>query len=170
MPFKAVFETALSDVWTSTEGADIGDKPGDIRWERTSEGMKCYKCIIYDVGDITTAGVAGEATEYYTMDGYKNHTVTSNYSDGVDIAAGILQANMVDTERGWVQIKGFATLTIDLANTPVDGSSLTTAAAGDGVLTRNLIDLDATADGTIPQTCAWACDESDDEIICDFPF
>lgn len=167
MPFKAVFETALSDVWTATEGADIGDKPGDIRWERTSEGMKCFKCIIYDTGDITVAGVAGEATEYYTMDGYKNHTVTSDYSVGVNQGAGILQAIMVDTERGWVQIKGFATLTIDLSGAPSDGEALTTSGAGDGALDQALSDVSAAA---LVQVCAYACDDSDDEIICDFTF
>jgi len=167
MPFKVVFETALADVWTLTDGGNIGDKPGDIRWERDSEGMKCYKCIIYGVGDITVAGVAGECTGYDTLDGYKLHTVTSDYSACIgNIGAGILQANMVDTERGWVQIKGFATLTIDPVSA-ADGDPLTIKGAADGALVPALHDISTVL---VDHVCAINGDDSDKEICCDFPF
>jgi len=173
MAFKSVFQTALTDVWTSAEAGAIGDKPGDLRWERDSDGMKCYKCIEYRDGDVTTAGVAGEACIYFTADGYKTSLVTSDYSAGEPAGnrqgAGILQAIITDTDRGWIQIKGFATMTINLGGTPADGDGLTCEAAGsaDGSMAHALSDVSA---ASLFRIEAIACDESDDEIVCDFPF
>lgn len=122
---------------------------------------KIYKFVQYDEGAAAVDGVAGEVTYYYTLDGYKNNIVTSDLSDSVEIGAGVLQAVMSDGDRGWVQIKGAATLSIALT-AGVDGDPLTPTGSADGTL-----DVSAAVTDNV---CAIAGDISDLEIICDFPF
>jgi NAD(P)H-nitrite reductase large subunit len=122
---------------------------------------KLYKYIQYDTGSVGTAAVAGEASYYYTLDGYKNNVVTSDLSDSIEIGAGILQAVMTDLQFGWIQIKGAATMTIALT-AGADGDILCPTGAADGT-------LDVIADD-VSHGCAIAGDISDKEIICDFPF
>ncbi len=122
---------------------------------------KVYKYVQYDEGTAAVDGVAGEVTYYYTLDGYKNNIVTSDLSDSVEIGAGVLQVVMSDSEYGWVQIKGPATLTIALT-AGADGDPLTPTGAGDGTL-----DVSAAVTDNV---CAIAGDISDKEIVCDFPF
>jgi len=122
---------------------------------------KLYKYIQYDTGSVGTAAVAGEASYYYTLDGYKNNVVTSDLSDSVEIGAGILQAVMTDLQFGWIQIKGAATMTIALT-AGADGDPLTATGAADGTLDVSSAATDINV--------AIAGDISDKEIICDFPF
>ena len=122
---------------------------------------KLYKYIQYDTGSVGSDAEAGEACYYYTLDGYKNNVVTSDLSDSVEIGAGILQAVMTDLQFGWIQINGAATLSIALT-AGADGDPLTPTGAADGT-------LDVVAADT-SHVCAIACDISDKEIICDFPF
>jgi hypothetical protein len=170
MPFKQVFETALTDVWSATEGAKIGDKPGDIRWERDASGMKCYKCIIYNNGAGNVDAIAGLCGYYYGVSGdpaatgYIVHTVTMDYDDQYGVGAGIFQAAMTDGQRGWVQIKGPATCNSAIFNADcTDGGAVTSVGAGvDGEL-----DLPA-ADGSF--IVGAVEDETAYTLTCDFPF
>lgn len=130
---------------------------GDIYWDRN----KCYKFVIYDTGAGSVAAVSGNVAYYYTLDGYKDATVTSDLSDSVEIGAGVLQSAPGDGEYCWVQIKGPATLTPALT-AGADGDPLTPTGATDGTL-----DVSAAVTDNV---CAIAGDISDKEIICDFPF
>jgi hypothetical protein len=134
---------------------------GTVGQHEDSEGIKLYKWVKYDEGAAAVDAVAGEACYYYTLDGYKNHTVTSDLSDSVEIGAGILQAVMSDGDEGWVQIKGPATMTIALT-AGADGDPLTPTGAADGTL-----DVSAAVTDNV---CAIAGDASDNEIVCDFPW
>lgn len=166
MPPKAVFETALADTWDATEGAKIGDKPGDLRWE----GNKCYKCVIFNNGAGDVAAIAGMAAYYYAVSGaaaattgHLNHTVTMDLTDTHELGAGIFQSVPADAERCWVQIKGPATGTATLITAGADGDPLTvTGAANDG-------ELDVVAADTSP-ICAFIDDATAEQIICEFPF
>lgn len=161
MPFKSVFETALTDTWTAAQAAGIADKAGDLRWERDSEGMKCYKCVIYDTGAGPVAAVAGNVAGYYTLDGYKNHTVTCDQTDILSGGAGVLMSAPGDGEYCWIQIRGFATVTTAL-DTGTDGVGYTAVGASDST-------LDVVGGDTEPLN-AIAGDASDKEICCNFPF
>ncbi len=124
-------------------------------------GGKVYKFIRYYEGTAATDGVAGEVAYYYTLDGYKNHYVTSDLSDSVEVGAGVLVVAMSDAEYGWVQIKGAATLSIALT-AGTDGDPLTPTGSTDGAL-----DVSAAVTDNV---CAIAGDHSAKEIICDFPW
>ena len=124
-------------------------------------GNKVYKFVQYKEGAAATDGVAGEVAYYYTLDGYKNHQVTSDLSDSVEVGAGVLVAAMSEDEYGWIQIKGAATLTIALT-AGADGDPLTPTGSADGTLDVSALVTD--------NVCAIAGDISDNEIICDFPW
>lgn len=139
---------------------DEGNTPslGDVFY---GTGPKVYKFVQYDAGTAAAAGIAGEVTYYYTLDGYKNNVVTSDLSDSVEIGAGVLPVGVADQEYCWVQIKGPATLSIALAG-GTDGDPLTPTGGADGTLDVSALVTD--------NVCAIAGDASDKEIICDFPF
>ncbi|MCG8435493.1 MAG: hypothetical protein MJA83_15840 [Gammaproteobacteria bacterium] len=122
---------------------------------------KVYKYVQYDTGAGGVAAVSGQVAYYYTLDGYKNHQVTSDLSDSVEIGAGVLQSAPTDGQYCWIQIKGPATLSIALT-AGADGDPLTPTGATDGTL-----DVTAAATSIV---CAYAGDASDNEIVCDFPF
>lgn len=162
MPMKAIFETALADIWTAAEGGSIGDKPGDIRWENN----KAYKCVIFSLDGAVTV-LAGDVGYYEDVTGYPAHTVTADASasTGQEMGAGVFLATvLLDLTRCWVQIRGFATVlqTIAVAG---DGDPLTVTAAADKVLTRAVEGA-----GVLDCVCAWTVDVSEKEIICQFPF
>ena len=145
----------LDQVYTSL---DEGKTPG-LGDCFIGSGNKVYKFVQDKEGTAATDGVAGEVAYYYTLDGYKNHQVTSDLSDSVEIGAGVLQAAMSEDEYGWIQIKGAATLTIALT-AGADGDPLTPTGSADGTL-----DVSAAVTDNV---CAIAGDISDNEIICDF--
>lgn len=150
---KKVFATALTDK-TSYDAEGIGC----LRWE----GNKCYKWVLYDTGAGSVAAVASQVAYYYTLDGYKNNTVTSDVTDASGLGAGILQAAPADGEYCWVQIKGAATLALALT-TATDNVPLTqNASTTDGTLSLHATDTES--------VIGWSGDASDKEIICDFPF
>ena len=139
-------------------GADQDFEPGTAY---TDETGKIFKYVQYDTGAGAVAAVSGQVAYYYTLDGYKNHQVTSDLSDSVEIGAGVLQSAPTDGQYCWIQIKGPATLSIALT-AGADGDPLTPTGATDGT-------LDVTAAVT-SNVCAYAGDASDNEIVCDFPF
>ena len=55
--------------------------PGQLGVVTDSNGTKIYKYLKYDDASAAVDGVAGEVAYYYTLDGYKNHTCTSDLSD-----------------------------------------------------------------------------------------
>ncbi len=134
---------------------------GDIFAGRSG---KTYKFIQYEAATAAVTGVAGEMTGYYLLDGHKNNIVTSDFSDTLDIGAGVLVAGLGDGEYGWIQIRGPVTMSIAVT-AGADGDSMTILGADDGT-------LDVAADTTagIPvHICAYAGDVSDKEFIlrCD---
>ena len=133
---------------------------GTIGANVTSDGIKVYKYIQYDTGSGSVAAVANQVAYYYTLDGYKNHSVTSDLSDSVEIGAGVLQSAPGDGEYGWIQIKGPATLNLALT-AGADGDPLTPTGSSDGTL-----DVSAAVTDNV---CAIAGDISDKEVVCDFP-
>lgn len=149
-------------ITASATAASIPDFAlGTIGANVTSDGIKVYKYIKYDTGSGSVAAVSGQVAYYYTLDGYKNHTVTSDLSDSVEIGAGVLQSAPGDGEYGWIQIKGPATLALALT-AGADGDPLTPTGAGaDGTL-----DVSAAVTDNV---CAIAGDISDKEVVCDFP-
>lgn len=121
---------------------------------------KCYKFVQYDTGAGAVAAVSGQVAYYYLAGGYKNHKVTSDLSDSVNIGAGVLQSAPADGEFCWIQIGGPATLSIALT-AGADGNALTAVGATDGTLDVSFAVTDA--------ICAYADDISAKEIVCCFP-
>lgn len=150
----------VTRVRTSDEGPEF--KPGTLG--QTSDG-KIYKYVEYDTGAGSVAAVAGNIA-YYTKDdaaglGYENHTVTSDLSDSYNLGAGVLQAVIADGGYGWIQVRGFATITPALT-AGADGNALTAVGATDGTLDVSALVTD--------HICAVAADASAKKIICMFPF
>ena len=122
---------------------------GTIGYNVTSDGIKKFKWMKYDTGAGSVAAVSGQVAYYYTLDGYKNHTCSSDLSDSVEIGAGVCQSAPGDGEYAWFQIGGPATLALALT------------AGADGTL-----DVSAAVTDNI---CAIAGDISDKEVVCTFP-
>lgn len=125
-----------------------------------SASAKKYKYVKYNQGAGTVAAVIGQVAYYYLVAGYKTGEVTSDLSDSINLAAGVLQSAITNGGFGWVQIAGPATLSIALT-AGSDGVTLTATGATDGTL-----DI---LSGFTQQTCALADDISAREIICMFP-
>jgi hypothetical protein len=150
----------IDQVYTSLEE---GKTPalGDVYF---ASGNKIYKFVTYSEEAAAVDGVAGEVAYYVADTGYSAHDVTSDLSASSEIGAGVLVSNMSDNEYGWIQIKGAATLTINLT-AGADGDPLSPTGSADGTLDT----VEAVA-AMGPHVCAIAVDASADEIICDFPF
>lgn len=160
MSLKVIYETALTDTWTATEGDSIGDKPGDIRWERDSTGFKCYKLLISS-GALDF--VAGDVVGYVDNTGYAAHTASGTVSETGDVGAGVAMAAVtVAAQRFWAQIKGPATLNTTLTATATNGRALTLFGANNLTLDLSGLVTDYIVGTTV--------DDANDEIICDFPF
>jgi len=169
---KTVFETAITDTWTATQGLTKGDKPGDIRWVQSSDstGPKCYKCVILNNGSDNIAPIIGLAAYYYGVagdplaTGYDASTVTMDRTDFYGQAAGIWISIPADASRCWIQIKGLATGISTLLNGNVtDGGTLT----GVGAAIDGELDLPTNIDDPL---VGFVIDETAFTIICDFPF
>lgn len=141
--------TAVSTVPAFTTGALGMTTNGNI-----------YKYVKYDTGAGSVAAVSGNVAYYYTLDGYKNYTVSSDLSDSIEIGAGVLQSAPTDGQYCWIQVRGAATVTTALT-AGTDGDPLTPTGSTDGTL-----DL---ATAITDHICAYAGDISDKEIICMFP-
>ena len=150
-----------ADVGAVYTTLDEGNTPslGDVFF---SEGGAAYKFIVYSEEAAAVDGVAGEVAYYTSATGYQNSQVTSDLSASDELGAGVLQAALSDGEYGWVQIKGAATLTIAIAGATGDGDPLTPSGATDGTL-----DISA---AVTDHVCAYATDESANQIVCDFLF
>lgn len=126
----------------------------------TDDDGKGYRYYLYNAGTAAIAGVAGEVATFYAAGSSADGEVSSDYSDGVSVGAGVLQAALTDGTYGWLQVSGPATLTIALT-AGADGNALTCVGAGDGTL-----DVSALVSDHI---CAIADDASAKEILCMFP-
>ena len=125
---------------------------------------KLYKYVTYSEEAAAVDGVAGECCYYVAGTGYAGCDVTSDLSaaDTTPVGAGVLQAVMSDNEFGWIQIKGHATLSIAIIGTTADGNALTPTGAADGSLDVVVTTV------ALAHICAYAADESANEIMCDF--
>lgn len=123
--------------------------------------FKVYKYVTYSEEAAATDGVAGEVAYYVAETGYANNDVTSDLSASDEVGAGVLQATMSDNEFGWIQIKGYAVLSIALT-AGADGDPMTPTGAGDGTLD--------VSEAVTDHICAVAGDATAKQIMCDFPF
>lgn len=115
---KASYLTGLTDTsLNDLEGV------GTIRWE----GNKAYKWVLYKEGAATLDIVAGDCLVYVAILA-SAHQVTADVSDGdtLPIGAGLAVATVTVTDTYmWMQIKGFATLSLDATgSTPGDGDAI----------------------------------------------
>lgn len=122
---KKVFATPLTEVSSSAK-----EELGTIR----TEGNRLYKYVMIKNVTATVAGAAGDAVPYRADKYDENWVVVDNTdADTIGIPAGILQGALTGTAGtayyGWVQIKGFATLSQALAGSPAVGDELTILAA-----------------------------------------
>jgi hypothetical protein len=124
-----------------------------------SHDGKLYKYITYSHEAAATDSVVGEVCYYVADSGYGSSDVTSDLSASDEVGAGVLQVVMADNKFGWIQVKGFATLTIALT-AGSDGDPLTPTGSADGT-------LDVSAAVT-DHVCAIAGDISNKEIMCNF--
>jgi len=122
------------------------------------ETTKLYKFV--QNYSLATTAEAGDVC-YYTADGYKLNTVTTDISFSQKVGAGVFQTSVTALDFCWIQIRGPATLSTALT-AGADGDPLTAEGAGDKT-------LDVAASFT-DNICAIAGDISDKEIICMFPY
>lgn len=166
---KQVFVTSVDEVHDEEK-----DNLGDLRWE----GGKLYKYIKYNDGTGNLDGAAGDVVTYFDNGtagaGYGNNEVTKDFSDGTDsFPAGVLVAAMTDGQFGWIQLKGFDTLStaIESSNdaTPVAAADSDVLVMGDadGTLRRQNTTIDADAE-RVPEI-AIGVDVSAKEVLLDFP-
>tara|TARA_R100001443_G_scaffold111854_1_gene124980 strand:- start:1183 stop:1656 length:474 start_codon:yes stop_codon:yes gene_type:complete len=92
---------------------------------------------------------------------YFGNEVTNDVSLTHAVGAGVAASTSSTYEWFWIQIRGPATLSTALT-AGADGDPLTTEGAGD----RTLDVVSSVTDNV----CAIACDASDKEIICMFPY
>ena len=124
------------------------------------EPTKLYK-FVQNVGTGTTFE-AGDVCYYHRLfQEYHSNIVTTDVSFTDRIGAGIAQATVPTFTNCWIQIRGPAILSTALT-AGADGDPLTPEGAGDKT-------LDVVANVT-DHFCAIACDASDKEIICMFPY
>ena len=155
--FKQAFVQGLTEVSLTEK-----DSLGDIRWE----GNKCYKYVKFLNTSATVAGVANDMCGY-TLAGYASHTVCCDATDMATkpIGAGICLAAVTGTAGTayyiWIQIKGPATITTNLAGTPSDGDALYLST------TDKTLTLATAADDPV---CAYADDDSAQLVALDCVF
>tara|TARA_R100000773_G_C4212316_1_gene111582 strand:- start:599 stop:1072 length:474 start_codon:yes stop_codon:yes gene_type:complete len=124
------------------------------------EPTKLYKYV--KIFNTSTTCEAGDVCYYHKFFGeYAGNFVTTDVSLSMEIGAGIAQATASTNDHLWIQIRGPATLSTALT-AGADGDPLTPTGAGDKTL-----DVAASVTDNI---CAIACDASDKEIICMFPY
>ena len=148
---KKIFATGLADFATiDKEGL------GAIR----REGGKTYKWVLFNNGTGDVAAVVGNFCYYLAATGLALHTVTMDLTDADGVGAGVFQSIIPDGSYGWIQIKGFATLTTaHLAG--ADGNAMTAV----GATTDGTLDVSALVTDFI---CAIALDADAEtvELLC----
>lgn len=158
MSRKQSFVTALTETWTAAEDPKK-DRLGDIR----IEGGKKYKCVQFDDGT-ANLGLLVNHVVYYLN--YGTHTVTRDQSDTVGCGAGIVMCSVLNAgnngTRFWIQIKGIATLAVNVTAGAVS-NALTHVGAGDGTLDVSAAVTDPVVATLIDTT------SGSQKIICDFP-
>jgi len=138
----------------------------------SSAGTKTYKYVQYVDGTGPLSLAVGDVVIYVDDSGYGAHQVTADVSDitGKEIGAGVTAVAMTavthDLGYFWIQIRGAATLAVDIGGAGSDGDQLTAVGAADKGLT---LALDAGAAADSVGVCAIIVDETADEIICMFP-
>jgi len=150
----------IAENYTTLESGNT-PQVGDVAFNPLG---KAFKFVQYNSGAGAVAAVAGNACYYFAPSGVSAgavNVVTSDLSDSAGLGAGILQSAIPNGSYGWVQIKGFATITPALT-AGADGNALTAVGATDGTLDVSGAVTDAVV--------AYAVDASARIIMCDFPF
>lgn len=127
---KKIFATPL-DVANDSDKEGVGV----IRFE----GGKVYKYVKFlsGTGNITVA-----ANDVVFWNDYENGEVTADLSDTNEVGAGVLQAALTDSQFGWIQIGGIASINTDVTAGTV-GDALTATGAGDKTLDVSAANTDA---------------------------
>lgn len=157
----------LTDTYTAAQLAS--HSPAKVGAHFTDYDGKIYKFVQYDTGAGGVAAVAGQVAYYYAPSGASagaTTVVTSDLSDSANLGAGVLQSAPTDGQYCWIQIKGPATLSIELT-AEADGAPYTPSGATDGTLD---VAIEADSTGQYKAICAYAIDASANIILCDFPF
>ena len=139
----------LTKVRTHAEGPEFA-----LSSKFTAINGKQYKYVQFNNGVGDVASVAGNFAYYYAVSGASAgqiDIVTMDLTDCAGVGAGTFQAVIADTGYGWIQTKGYATLTTALT-AGADGNALTAVGATDGT-----IDVSAAVTDAI---CAVAIDAS----------
>ena len=129
-----------------------------------STGGKIYKFVQYKVAAGSVAAVAGQVAYYYAPSGASagsTTAVTSDLSDSAGLGAGVLQSAPANDEYCWIQIKGPATLALDLT-AGADGNALTAVGSTDGALDVSALVTDSIV--------AYAVDASAKIVMLDCPW
>tara|TARA_R100000656_G_scaffold121163_1_gene95930 strand:- start:9 stop:584 length:576 start_codon:yes stop_codon:yes gene_type:complete len=175
--FDVAQDYKANELGTVAKFRDVGD---------TDLGSAFFKYVQYEQGAGAVAGVATKVAYYYKFDGFKTHQVSMDASDSIIgaatimMGAGVMHSAPTDGQYLWIQVTGLATLASGMiadgggsAVAPADGAALTpvsTDALVDGSLAT--VDIASIALSTIASNavCAYADDESEETIVCAFPF
>tara|TARA_R100000654_G_scaffold5406_1_gene15270 strand:+ start:331 stop:813 length:483 start_codon:yes stop_codon:yes gene_type:complete len=152
----------INPTQTFAFGASLQPGPDSFRLGQLGavigETTKLYKFV--QNYSLATTAEAGDVC-YYIANGHKTSAITTDLSFGQEVGAGIIQTSVTALDFCWIQIRGPATLSTALT-AGSDGDPLTPSGASDKT-------LDVAASFT-DNICAIACDISDKEIICMFPY
>ena len=145
-------ETSLTDL----EGV------GKVRYEN----KKWYKWVKYNDGTADLDVVAGDFVNYLAATGYKNSEVVPDTADAdatTPFGAGVVQAAVTVTATFmWIQIKGFATLSLDPTGTPGDSNALVPSATDKAMAVATASDVE--------HICGHTTDDSAKEVYLDCPW
>jgi hypothetical protein len=114
-------------------GAEAGKAPGIGDVMEDSNG-NTYRFVKYNTGAGSIAAVAGNVAGIYAAGGVsagQTTEVTSDVSDTAGVTAGILMSAPGNGEYGWIQTKGYATVTTTLVS-GADGNALRLSSTTDG--------------------------------------
>ena len=114
---KVLFVTALDVIKKAGDPAPAKDQLGDIRYE----GGKVYKYVTYSGGTAAGDVVKNDVVVYHGADGLDDNQVTGDYTDGeadplmgtvagIGVTAMSNQTDATKAEWGWIQGRGYATL------------------------------------------------------------
>lgn len=121
---KRIWATRLTD-FSTVDKEGVG--------ARRVEGAKEYKWVKYNQGVGAVAAVAGNAVAYKADVAFSDTTaeVSSDVSDSLALPAGVLQSAIPHGSFGWIQTKGFCTLTPALVS-GADGQVAVMSVTTDG--------------------------------------
>tara|TARA_R110002051_G_scaffold294738_1_gene360262 strand:+ start:998 stop:1510 length:513 start_codon:yes stop_codon:yes gene_type:complete len=130
----------------------------------TDYGSAYFKYVKVDNGETSAPTIlAGWVACYLAATGMATSTVTfdAGFDDALAIGAGVVHSAPVDNDYVWLQITGYALLTVAIANSPLAGKPVTCA---DDAVDGGLRVKDAAG-----ETAIGICQDNGLGILCSFP-